>query len=63
MRVKKIISKSDDKKRMEVIAEEGGKLKTLHLKASGKEWMYCAGKDELKIKIRDQPSPKAAAGG
>ena len=40
MRVKKIISKSKDGKRVEVIAEDDGKLRTLHLQASGGKWTY-----------------------
>lgn len=40
MRVKKIISKSKDGQRMEVIAEDAeGKLQTLHLQRCGGEWI------------------------
>ena len=44
MKLKKIISKSKDGKRMEVIAEVyKGRLKTVHIQKHQKDWKYCAG--------------------
>jgi len=44
VRVKKIISKSKDGDRMEVIAEDYHKnLKTLHVQRRSKKWKFCTG--------------------
>ncbi len=44
MKIKKIISKSKDENRMEVIAEDAhGNLRTLHIQRYSKDWKYCDG--------------------
>jgi len=44
MKLTKIISKSKDEEKMEVIAEVyPGRLKTVHIQKHQKDWKYCAG--------------------
>jgi len=46
MKIKKVISKSKDGNRMEVIAEgQGGYLCTLHIHRHSDGWKYHAGRD------------------
>jgi hypothetical protein len=51
MIVKKIISKSKDGNRMEVIAKEDKVLKTLHIHKENNIWRYFAGYDKKDTKI------------
>ena len=46
MKLIKIISKSKDGKKMEVIATDGNFLDTLHIQKHQKDWKYCAGYEE-----------------
>ena len=43
MQLRKIISKSKDGEKMEVIATEGHFLHTFHIQRYSKDWKYCAG--------------------
>ena len=43
MKLRKIISKSKDGEKMEVIATDGNFLRTLHIQKHQKDWKYCAG--------------------
>ena len=53
MKVKEIISKSKDGKKMEVIAEAyPGRLKTLHIQRYSKDWKCCAGYEKGRIILR-----------
>jgi len=45
MLVKRIISKSRNGNRMEVIAKDDKSLKTLHIRRKSNVWRYFAGKD------------------
>ena len=51
MKVTKIISKSQDRSRMEVIAKEGDTLKTLHIRQENKIWRYFVGEDKQGKKV------------
>ena len=51
MIIKKIISKSRDGNRMEVIAKEDKVLKTLHIHKENNIWRYFAGYDKKDTKI------------
>jgi len=51
MKVKKIISKNKNGNRMEVIAEEGGIQKTLHIHRENNIWRYFAGCNQEGKKI------------
>lgn len=51
MKVKRIISKSKNEDRMEVIAEEGNIQKTLHIHQENSIWRYFAGCDKKGNKI------------
>jgi len=52
MKVKKIISKSKDGKRMEVIAIDGNFLHTFHVHKHQKDWKYCAGYEKGRMILR-----------
>ena len=53
MKVTKIISKSKDGKRMEVIAEVyDGRLKTVHIQKHPKDWRFCAGYEKGQMILR-----------
>ena len=52
MKVKKIISKSKDGKRMEVIATDGNFLHTFHVQKHQKDWKYCAGYEKGRMILR-----------
>ena len=53
MKIKKVISKSPDGQRMEVIAEnEHGLLRTLHLHRFKSGWRYCKEYDYERGEVR-----------
>ena len=53
MKVKKIISKSKDGEKMEVIAEVyNGRLKTVHIQKHSKDWKFCAGYEKGRMILR-----------
>jgi len=52
MNLRKIISKSKDGNRMEVIATDGNFLHTLHIQKHQKDWKYCAGYEKGRMILR-----------
>ena len=51
MKVRKIISKSKDENRMEVIGEDDNGLHTLHINKKGGVWNYVADKTDGGAKL------------
>ena len=51
MKVIKVISKSPNEKRMEVIAKEGDTQKTLHIRQEHEVWKYFVGHDKNGKKV------------